>query len=78
MKKYHSELKRYIHDADQWLNKSNQQSKKTKYRITQIFKFFSQICQEKPDNGEEYDEEEDNDIKKSTSVQNETQIMETS
>jgi hypothetical protein len=48
VKQYHSELRKYIDDADQWLNKTNSSSKKAKYRVTQIFTFFSEICQEKP------------------------------
>ena len=47
VKQYHSELRKFIEDADQWLNKTNSQSKKSKYRVTQIFTFFAQICQEK-------------------------------
>ena len=73
IKKYHSELKRYIEDTDQWINKQTQPSNRTKYRVTQIFKFFSQICMEKTEE-DEYDEEEeaDNTNQKGTSVQNET------
>jgi len=44
VKTYHAELRRLIEDADQWLNKSNSQSKKAKRRVTQIFSFYAQIC----------------------------------
>lgn len=46
VKKYTTELKKLIEDAEHWLNKTNKQSKNIKYRATQIFKFFTQICQE--------------------------------
>ena len=62
VKRYHIELKKHISDADQWLNKSNQLSKKTKYRVIQIFQFFSSICLEQVTESEEYDEEQDNEM----------------
>lgn len=46
VKKYSTEMKKLIEDAEHWLNKTNKQSKNIKYRATQIFKFFTQICQE--------------------------------
>lgn len=33
VKKYSAELRALIEDADQWLNKTNQQSRKAKYRV---------------------------------------------
>ena len=44
VKVYHAELRRLIEDADQWLNKSNTQSKKAKRRVTEIFAFYARIC----------------------------------
>lgn len=44
VKKMHTDLKKYIEDADQWLNKANSASIKVKYNVTKIFLFFSQIC----------------------------------
>ena len=46
LQNYYLELKKYIDDAEQWLNKTNAASKTAKYRVTQIFEFFSKICQE--------------------------------
>ena len=46
LQNYHLELKKFIDDAEQWLNKTNASSKTAKYRVTQIFEFFSKICQE--------------------------------
>ena len=46
VKKYSTELKKLIEDAEHWLNKTNKQSKNIKFRVTQIFRFFTQICQE--------------------------------
>ena len=50
IKVYHTELKGYIDDVEQWLNKNNHRSKKIKYRVTEIFEFFSSICSEKKKN----------------------------
>ena len=41
VKKYSTELKKLIEDAEHWLNKTNKQSKNIKYRTCQIFKFFT-------------------------------------
>ena len=71
VKKYFTELRKYIDDADQWLNKSNQQSKKSKYRVTQIFSFFSQICKEDYKSPEEDDINDDGDIRRTTSEKEE-------
>ena len=46
VKKLHSELRKYVDDADQWLNKVNAQSRKAKFRVTEIFQFFAESCQE--------------------------------
>lgn len=55
VKSYHAELKRLIEDADQWLNKSNSQSKKAKRRVTEIFSFYAQICRAEPAEDEKND-----------------------
>lgn len=52
VKTYHAELRRLIEDADQWLNKSNSQSKRAKRRVTEIFTFYAQICRAEPDEEE--------------------------
>lgn len=53
VKNYHTELRRYIEDADQWLNKSNTQSKRVKRRVTEILTFYASICREEPEEQEE-------------------------
>lgn len=55
VKSYHAELRRLIEDADQWLNKSNSQSKKAKRRVTEIFSFYAQICRAEPAEDEKTD-----------------------
>jgi len=59
-------MKSCIEDADLWLNSSNENSKKTKMKITMIFLFFAQICNEssKAYEDDEDDEEEGGDNKK--------------
>lgn len=37
VKSMFSELRKYVDDADQWLNKVNAQSRKAKFRVTEIF-----------------------------------------
>jgi seryl-tRNA synthetase len=44
IKEYYSELKKSIEDADLWLNKVNEQSKKQKTKVIMIFTYFSQCC----------------------------------
>ena len=70
--KYHKELKHKMADADQWLNKTNEMTKKIKLRVTAIFRFFTGICEEKPafehEDEEFIEEEEDNDISHLNSV----------
>jgi hypothetical protein len=55
VKSYLTELRRYIEDADQWLNKSNTQSKRVKRRVTEIFTFYAQICRAEPEDQENAD-----------------------
>jgi hypothetical protein len=66
---YYYELKSYIADADQWLNNTNEQVRKIKIRVTQIFTFFSMICKDTRRRtvddsfaGEKNEEDEDNFI----------------
>ena len=44
VKEYYSELKKSIEDADLWLNKTNEASRKQKTKVIQIFTYFSQCC----------------------------------
>ena len=44
IKEYYTDLKLSIEDADLWLNKINDLSKKQKIKVINIFTFFSQIC----------------------------------
>lgn len=46
IKKSHEELRKYIEDADEWLNKSNPRSNTSKQRVTEIFQFYTTICVE--------------------------------
>jgi hypothetical protein len=46
VQKMYSELKRYVSDAEQWLNKMNKQARQTKYEVTKIFMYFAEICNE--------------------------------
>lgn len=45
----HQELKRYVSDAEQWLNKVNRQARQAKYEVTKIFMYFAEICREEPE-----------------------------
>lgn len=56
IKSFYSEIRKLIDDAEQWLNKSNEQSKQSKYRVKVIFEFFSQICREDEKKEEEIEE----------------------
>jgi hypothetical protein len=51
VKSFHTELRRLIEDADQWLNKSNTASKRAKRRVTEIFTFYAQICRADQEEG---------------------------
>ena len=44
VKEYYSELKKSIEDADLWLNKTNEASRKQKVKVINIFNYFSQCC----------------------------------
>ena len=41
VKEYYAELKKSIEDADLWLNKVNEQSRKQKTKVINIFTYFS-------------------------------------